>query len=81
MSNATTLVLSLLAQGAQTKCIRNTLVSLVLDYIFKLVGMKNTILNIIKLELPSNHFLNELTKHIKQKNRPESLGGIISRLT
>jgi len=41
--------------------------------------MKNTILDSIKLELPSNHQLNEFTKHIKENNRPECLGSIISR--
>ena len=45
--------------------------SKVLEYTFKLVRIKNTILNSIKLELPSNHFINEFIKYIKKNNRPK----------
>ena len=41
--------------------------------------MKNTMLDSIKLVLPSNHLLNKLAKHIKQNNRSKSLKDIISR--
>jgi len=37
------------------------------------------VIDIIKLELPSNYLLNELDQHDKQKNRPKYLGDIISR--
>ena len=45
--------------------------SKVLEYTFKLVRIKNTILNSIKLELSSNHFINEFTKYVKKNNRPK----------
>jgi len=47
-----------------------------LGHIFKLVGIKNAILDNIKLELPSNHLLNEL---VKENNRSKGLKSIISR--
>ena len=47
-----------------------------MGHIFKLVGIKNTILDNIKLELPSNYLLNEL---IKENNRSKGLKSIISK--
>ena len=43
--------------------------------------MKNTILDSIKLELPSNNLLNEFTKCIKENNRPKGLENIINIFT
>jgi len=43
--------------------------------------MKNTVLNNIKLKPPSNYHLNELTKYVKQNNRPKCLKSIMSRFT
>ena len=40
--------------------------------------MKNTVLNSIKLELPSNYLLDKFTKHVKENNRPKNLGDIIN---
>ena len=48
-------------------------------HISKLVRIKNAILNNIKLDLLSNHLLNKFTKHVKENNRLENLGDIISR--
>ena len=42
--------------------------------------MKNAILDSIKLKSSSNHLFNKLAQSVEQKNRPECLGGIISRL-
>ena len=42
--------------------------------------MKNAILDSIKLESPRNHLFNKLAQSVEQNNRPECLGGIISRL-
>ena len=42
--------------------------------------MKNAILDSIKLKLSSNHLLNKLAQSVEQNNRPECLGGIISKL-
>ena len=47
-----------------------------MGHIFKLVGIKNAILDNIKLELPSNYLLNEL---IKENNRSKGLKSIISK--
>ena len=43
----------------------------------KLVGMKNTVLDSIKLESPGNHLLNELAKGVEQDNRSKGLGSVI----
>jgi len=43
----------------------------------KLVGMKDTVLDSIKLELPSNHLLNELAKGVEQDNRSKGLGSVV----
>ena len=43
----------------------------------KLVGMEDTVLDSIKLELPSNHLLNELAKGIEQDNGPKGLGSVM----
>ena len=51
------------------------------SHISKIVRIKNTVLDSIILELSNNHFLNELVKHVKQDNRPECFGDIISRFT
>jgi len=45
----------------------------------KLVGVKNAILDSIKLELPSNHLLNELAKHVKKHNGPKGLGDVVGQ--
>ena len=50
-----------------------------MGHIFKLVGIKNTILDNIKLELPSNYLLNELIKYVKENNRSKGLKSIISK--
>jgi len=42
--------------------------------------MENAVLDSIKLKLPCNHLLNKLAKHVKENNRLEGLGGIISKL-
>ena len=49
-----------------------------MGHIFKLVGIKNAILDNIKLELPSN-YLNELIKCVKKNNRSKGLKSIISK--
>ena len=43
----------------------------------KLVGMKDTVLNSIKLESPGNHLLNVLAKGVEQDNRLKGLGSIV----
>jgi len=43
----------------------------------KLVGMKDTVLDSIKLESPSNHLLNELVKGVEQDNRSKGLGSVV----
>jgi len=43
----------------------------------ELVGIEDTVLDSIKLELPSNHLFNELTKDVEQDNRSKGLGSII----
>jgi len=43
----------------------------------KLVGMKDTVLDSIKLESPGNHLLNELTKGVEQDNRSKGLGSVV----
>jgi len=43
----------------------------------KLVGMKDTVLDSIKLESPSNHLLNKLAKGIEQDNGSKGLGSVI----
>ena len=48
-------------------------------YIFKLVRIKNTVLDSIKLKSFGNYLLNELTNYIKQNNRSESLWSTISK--
>ena len=50
-----------------------------MDHISKLVRMKNTTLNNIKLKLSNNHLLNKFTKHVKKNNRPKGLEDIISK--
>ena len=72
-----------MAQPAQTKYIKKyiSILSKLLDYIPKLVRMKNIILDRIKLKLLSNYFLNELTKHVKKINRSKGFGSIISKFT
>jgi len=58
-----------------------SILSRLLDYTSKQFGMKNTILDSIKLKLPSNYFLNKFTKHFKNNNKSEGLRDIISRFT
>jgi len=43
----------------------------------KLVGMKNTVLDSIKLESPGNHLLNELAKGVEQDNGSKGLGSVV----
>ena len=43
----------------------------------KLVGMKDTVLDSIKLESPGNHLLNELAKGVEQDNRSKGLGSVV----
>jgi len=43
----------------------------------KLVGMEDTVLDSIKLELPSNHLLNELAKGVEQNNGLKGLGSVV----
>ena len=43
----------------------------------KLVGMKDTVLDSVKLESPSNHLLNKLAKGVEQNNGPKSLGSVV----
>ena len=43
----------------------------------KLVGMKDTVLDSVKLESPSNHLLNELAKSVEQDNRSKGLGSVV----
>jgi len=43
----------------------------------ELVGMEDTVLDSIKLELPSNHLLNELAKGVEQDNGPKGLGSVV----
>ena len=43
----------------------------------KLVGIKDTVLDSVKLESPSNHLLNELAKDVEQDNRLKGLGSVI----
>jgi len=42
-----------------------------------LVGIKDTVLDSVKLESPSNHLLNELAKDVEQDNRLKGLGSVI----
>jgi len=43
----------------------------------KLVGMKDTVLDSIKLESPGNHLLNELAKGVEQDNRSKGLRSVV----
>jgi len=43
----------------------------------KLVGMEDTVLDSIKLKLPRNHILNELTKGVEQDNGSKGLGSVV----
>ena len=43
----------------------------------KLVGMKDTVLDSIKLESPGNHLLNELAKGVEQDNRLKGLRSVV----
>ena len=43
----------------------------------KLVGMKDTVLDSIKLESPGNHLLNELVKGVEQDNRSKGLRSVV----
>jgi len=43
----------------------------------ELVGMEDTVLDSIKLESPSNHFLNELAKGVEQDNGLKGLGSVV----
>jgi len=43
----------------------------------KLVGMKDTVLDSIKLESPSNYLLNELAKGVEQDNGSKGLGSVV----
>jgi len=43
----------------------------------KLVGIKDTVLDSVKLELPGNHLLNELAKGVEQNNRSKGLGSVV----
>ena len=55
--------------------------SRLLGHTFKLVRMKNTILDSIKLKSSSTYLLNKLTKCVKQNNRPKCLESIINKFT
>ena len=43
----------------------------------KLVRMKDTVLDSIKLESPGNYLLNELAKGVEQDNRSKGLGSVV----
>jgi len=43
----------------------------------KLVRIEDTVLDSVKLELPSNHFLDELPKGVEQDNRSKGLGSVV----
>jgi len=43
----------------------------------KLVGIKNTVFNSVKLESPGNHLLNELAKGVEQDNGSKGLGSVV----
>jgi len=45
----------------------------------ELVGMKDTVFDSIKLELPSNHLFNELAKGVEQNNGLKGLRSVIGR--
>jgi len=47
----------------------------------KLVGIKDTVLDSIKLESPGNHLLNELAKGVEQDNRLKGLGSVVGWFT
>ena len=47
----------------------------------KLVGVKDTVLNSVKLESPSNHLLNELAKGVEQDNRSKGLRNVVGWFT
>jgi len=47
----------------------------------KLVGIKDTVLDSIKLESPGNHLLNELAKGVEQDNRSKGLGSVVGWFT
>ena len=48
-----------------------------LSDVTKLVGMEDTVLDSIKLELPGNHLLNELAKGVEQDNRSKGLRSVV----
>jgi len=43
----------------------------------KLVGIEDTVLDSVKLELPSNYLLNELAKGVEQVNGSKGLGSVV----
>jgi len=47
----------------------------------KLVGIKDTVLDSIKLESPGNYLLNELAKGVEQDNRSKGLGSVVGWFT
>ena len=48
-----------------------------LSDVTKLVGMEDTVLDSIKLELPGNHLLNELAKGVEQDNGSKGLRSVV----
>jgi len=47
----------------------------------KLVRIKDPMFNSIKLELPSNHLLNELAKCVEKDNGTKGFGSVIGQFT
>jgi len=66
-----------LARANQVSKEETSIFSRPLSNATKLVRMKDTVLDSIKLESPSNHLLNELAKGVEQDNRSKGLGSVI----
>jgi len=65
------------ARANQVSKEKSSIFSRPLSNATKLVGIKDTMLNSIKLELPSNYLLNELAKGVEQDNRSKGLRSIV----
>ena len=70
-----------LARANQVSEKKTSIFSRSLSNAIELVGMKDTMLDSIKLESPSNYLLNELAEGVEQDNGSKGLRSIIGQFT
>jgi len=63
-----------LASSYQMSQKHTSILSRPLGHTSKLVGIKDAILDSIKLKLSGNHLFNKLAQSVEQNNRPKDLG-------